>query len=69
MERYEVITSHVGKNLSYIISSLNMTNKAAAEKIGISYNTLSNIVNCRFLPSEETMEKIERFVKRIGVDV
>lgn len=69
MERYEVITSHVGKNLSYIISSLNVTNKAVAEKIGISYNTLSNIVNGRFLPSEETMEKIEQFVKRIGVDV
>lgn len=69
MEKYEIITSNVGKNLSYIISSLNMTNKAAAEKIGISYNTLSNMVNGRFLPSEETMEKIERFVKRSGVDV
>lgn len=59
---------YVGKNLAQIISSLNMTNRVAAEKIGISYNTLSNIINGHFLPSEETIEKIKLFVEERGKD-
>ena len=47
-----------GTNLSAILGMLKIRYKEAADKIGISYNTLSNIQNNKVLPSEDTKNKI-----------
>ena len=68
MESFETITMNLGKNLSSIFSILGIRNKTAADEIGISYNTLSNIINQKFSPSNETLEKIKSFVEKKGFD-
>lgn len=64
-------TITVGKNLTSIFSYLNLSSKMAAEEIGISYNTLSNIKNGNFPISAATMEKIENFLIKhdLGVNL
>lgn len=51
-----------GTNLSTCLKKLKLTNKEAAEKIGISCNTLSNILNEKFSPSDESQSKISAFL-------
>lgn len=55
-----------GTNLSVILGMLKIRNKEAADKIGISYNTLSNIQNDKVLPSEDTKKKILIFLSPYG---
>ena len=52
-----------GTNLAAILGILKLNNKSASEKIGISPNTLSNILNEKFEPSEDSKEKILLFIK------
>lgn len=68
MRTLQTITTNFGKNLSMLISLIGIRHKEASEQIGISYNTLSNIVNNNFNPSEETKNKIESFVTKKGFD-
>lgn len=68
MKTLQPITTNFGKNLSMLISLIGIRHKEASEQIGISYNTLSNIVNNNFNPSEETINKIESFVTKKGFD-
>lgn len=51
-----------GTNLAAILGILKLNNKSASEKIGISPNTLSNILNEKFEPSEDSKEKILLFI-------
>ena len=69
MNEINTNTITVGKNLTSIISYLNLSNKMAAEEIGISYNTLSNIKNGNFPISAATMEKIENFLTKHNLAV
>ena len=69
MNNSKTITINFGKNLSTAIHLLGMRNKVAADEIGISYNTLSNIINQKFPPSKESVEKIESFMARKGMDI
>ena len=55
-----------GTNLSAILGILKINYRDAADKIGISYNTLSNIQNDRFSPSEDTKKKIASFLSLYG---
>lgn len=55
-----------GTNLSAILGMLKIRYKDAADKIGISYNTLSNIQNDKVLPSEDTKKKILEFLSSNG---
>jgi len=55
-----------GTNLSAILGMLKIRYKEAADKIGISYNTLSNIQNDKFMPSEDTKKKILNFLSPYG---
>ena len=55
-----------GTNLSAILGMLKIRYKEAADKIGISYNTLSNIQNNKVLPSEDTKNKILNFLSPYG---
>lgn len=69
MTKIETNTMIVGKNLSSILSYLKMSAKTAAEEIGISYNTLSNIKNGNFPISASTKEKLETFLKKYNLDI
>ncbi|MBO4437974.1 MAG: ImmA/IrrE family metallo-endopeptidase [Spirochaetaceae bacterium] len=69
MKETNTNTITIGKNLTSIISYLNLSNKMAADEIGISYNTLSNIKNGNFPISAATMEKIENFLTKHNLDV
>lgn len=55
-----------GTNLAYFLNEKRISKKQAAEKIGVSINTLSNIVNDRVNPSEETKKRIISFIKELG---
>ena len=55
-----------GTNLSAILGMLKIRYKEAADKIGISYNTLSNIQNNKVLPSDDTKNKILNFLSPYG---
>lgn len=55
-----------GTNLTLCLKKLQLTNKEAAHKIGISCNTLSNILNNRFSPSKDTHNKILSFLTANG---
>lgn len=55
-----------GANLSVCLKKLHLTNKEAAEKIGISCNTLSNILNDKFSVSRESKNKISSFLSANG---
>lgn len=68
MATSNTITTDFGTNLSSVIHLLGLRNKLAADEIGISYNTLSNIINQKFPPSKESIERIEAFVTRKGLD-
>ncbi len=69
MSNINTNTITIGKNLTSIFSYLGISNKIAAEEIGISYNTLSNIKNGNFPISAATMEKIEKFLIKHNLDV
>lgn len=69
MSEINTNTITIGKNLTSIFSYLNLSSKMAAEEIGISYNTLSNIKNGNFPISAATMEKIESFITKHNLDV
>ena len=69
MSNINTNTITIGKNLTSIFSYLGISNKMAAEEIGISYNTLSNIKNGNFPISAATMEKIEKFLIKHNLDV
>ena len=55
-----------GRNLSAILGMLKIRYKEAADKMGISYNTLSNIQNDKVQPSEDTKKKILNFLSSCG---
>lgn len=55
-----------GTNLSACLGILKLTNKNAADIIGISYNTLSNILNNKVEPSDESRKKILTFLESHG---
>lgn len=69
MGNSKTFTTTFGRNVSSLISTLGIRYKIAADQIGISYNTLSNIMNNKFAPSEETVKKIEDFIKRNGMAI
>lgn len=69
MKTSKISTTTFGQNLSSLIGILGIRYKIAAEQIGISYNTLSNTVNNKFPPSEETVKKIEDFIKRNNMEI
>ena len=48
-----------GKVISHILQTKNITVKEAADKIGISYNNLSSILNNRSSSTPKTEEKIK----------
>ena len=50
-----------GKKISHILKENNITVKDAAQKIGISYNNLSSILNGKSASSENTKQKIIDF--------
>lgn len=56
------------ENLRRIIKVINEPIKVIAEQIGISHNTLSNIINGKFNPNTETINKIVSFLKAKGFD-
>ncbi len=56
------------ENLRSIIKSLNESIKVTAEQIGISHNTLSNIINGKVEPNSETLNKIINYLKSKGFD-
>lgn len=53
-------------NLSQILKSQNILKNEASAKIGISVNTLSNILNGKVIPSESTKNKILDFIRLLG---
>ncbi|MBQ5997950.1 MAG: helix-turn-helix transcriptional regulator [Treponema sp.] len=53
-------------NLSQILKSQNILKNEASTKIGISVNTLSNILNGKVIPSESTKNKIFDFSRLLG---
>lgn len=53
-------------NLSQILKSQNILKNEASTKIGISVNTLSNILNGKVIPSESTKNKILDFIRLLG---
>lgn len=53
-------------NLSQILKSQNILKNEASTKIGISVNTLSNILNAKVIPSESTKNKILDFIRLLG---
>lgn len=55
-----------GTNLAYFLNEKRISKKQAAEKIGVSINTLSNILNDRVNPSEETKKRIISFIEELG---
>lgn len=55
-----------GRNLSAILGMLKIRYKEAADKMGISYNTLSNIQNDKVQPSEDTKKRILNFLSSYG---
>lgn len=59
---------NLAKNLKLIISELNLTNVKASELIGISNNTLTNILNNNKETSRKTIEQIERFLKQNNIE-
>lgn len=69
MGNSKTFTTTFGRNVSSLISTLGIRYKIAADQIGISYNTLSNIMNNKFAPSEETVKKIKDFIKRNGMAI
>ena len=56
----------IKENLRRIIKSLNEPIKVIAEQIGISHNTLSNIINGKVEPNTETLNKIINYLKSKG---
>ena len=59
-------TMSYGRNLSAILGMLKIRYKEAADKMGISYNTLSNIQNDKVQPSEDTKRRILNFLSSYG---
>lgn len=55
-----------GDNLSQILKTQNILKNEASTKIGISVNTLSNILNGKVIPSESTKNKILDFIRLLG---
>lgn len=55
-----------GTNLAYFLNEKRISKKQSAEKIGVSINTLSNIINDRVNPSEETKIRIISFIEELG---
>lgn len=53
-------------NLSQILKSQNILKNEASTKIGISVNTLSNILNGKVIPSKSTKNKILDFIRLLG---
>ena len=68
MNDTNTITTNFGKNLSALLAQLGIGKKLAADEIGISYNTMSNIINGNFSPSKDSVEKIEAFISKKGID-
>ena len=58
----------IKENLRRIIKSLNEPIKVIAEQIGISHNTLSNIINGKVEPNAETLKKIVNYLKTKGFE-
>lgn len=54
-----------GKKISHILKENNITVKDAAQKIGISYNNLSSILNGNSASSENTKQKIIDFFNNV----
>lgn len=57
----------IGRNLADILKRLNLSLKKAAEKIGISPNTLTNIITEKTEISEKTLAAIKLFLKNEGI--
>lgn len=57
----------IGRNLAAILIRLNLSLKKAAEEIGISPNTLTNIITEKTEISEKTLTAIKLFLKNEGI--
>lgn len=57
---------NLGFNLSNILKKNNISRADAAKTMGISVNTLSNIMNEKVEPSEDTRTKILNYLKPLG---
>lgn len=66
MEIHNMCKDNIANNLRSILFDLKLSSGDFAKDSGISPNTLSNIMNRKFIPSDETIEKIIDCIQKKG---